>query len=167
MIEVIPSTAQYPWVQLRMSAAKIVALTESLMTSGVTYGLGAKISPLSLQAPQVKEVDCSGFVRWAIFHALAQPADFDMPDGSWDEHHLWVDRLGFKPSTWVDAHDRDNAVRIAFLEPSDSPEGVGHVMLVVNGSTCESHGHHGPDMRAWGSQPFMSKCSVYVLTAPE
>jgi len=170
MKEIIPPSESYPYPSLALDPAKIAALTESLMNAGFAYGLGAKIEPLSDQAEDVpqsqRKVDCSGFVRWAIYHALGCPTDYDVPDGSYNEHHQWADGVGFKTSDYAAGFLSDNAVRIAFLEPSQSPENIGHVLLLINGATCESHGSHGPDMRHWGALSFMRDMSLYVLSPP-
>jgi hypothetical protein len=76
-----------------------------------------------------------------------------------------VKAQGFKVSDFGSGHEVDGAIRIAFLSP-EAGGGIGHVMLLNQGETCESHGGHGPDFRLWGSESFMSLCSVYVLTAP-
>lgn len=134
------------------------------MAAGVGYGLGSKIEPLSKQAGEgISLVDCSGFVRWVIYHAAN---GLTIPDGSVNQHD-WADAQKFKQSDFAGALQHDNGVRIAFLRPQDTLEHVGHVVLIVNGQTAESHGHHGPDRRVWGSQGFMQHCSVYVLTPPQ
>lgn len=160
MVQAPTSLYRYPWLDL--DPQKIVALTSSLIGAGVTYGLGSKIVPISLQAPQLQraKVDCSGFVDWCCWHAGAT----EVPDGSVSEHD-WVKAQGFKPCDLGDVANKDGAVRIAFLSPEDGG-GVGHVMLIVDGRTCESHGGVGVDRRVWLSKPFMQKCSAYVLTPP-
>jgi len=145
---------------------KIEALTRSLVLEKFSYGLGFKIVPLSQQAPDVigrnaagipdKKVDCSGFVRWCLFHA----AGVEIPDGSVTQHE-WCQSQGYAQGTVADGHKTDGIVRLAFLTPDASGEGIGHVMIVLNGQTFESHGGKGPDSRAWGSQAFMSKCVLY------
>jgi hypothetical protein len=165
-----PATEDFPFPTMPVTADKIVALTESLIAVNLSYGLGAKIEPLSLQASElvangIGAVDCSGFTRWALFHALGQPADFGYPDGSVQQHE-WIAAQGFKVSSVADGGDNDGVVRVFFLTPEASGEGVGHTGLIVDGSTCESHGHHGPDRRDWGSEGWMAKCEVYVLALP-
>lgn len=165
-MNILPASDGYAWPSLALDPNKIVALTESLMGE-VVYGLGAKIHPLSTMDPgDVGAVDCSGFVRWALFHALGQPEDFDFPDGSVQQHE-WVGLKGFKETVFEAGELDDGAVRIAFLDPRDTSEHIGHVMLITGGKTCESHGGVGPDRRDWGSVGWMRRCSVYVLTPPK
>jgi hypothetical protein len=79
--------------------------------------------------------------------------------------HAWFDFFKFKESTWQDAADkRDNILRIAFLSTQKSHSGIGHVAIVWNGRTIESHGSTGPDFRAFGSQPWATETNVYVLS---
>ena len=162
MTGILPKSDAFEWPTIDMQPEKVVALTRSLMDAGVTYELGAKASPLSLQAGEFDSIDCSGFVRWAIYHATGQ--GLEIPDGSANQHE-WANREGFKVSNFEAGLAKDGAIRIAFLTPEDGG-GIGHVMLIIDGLTCESHGHHGPDRRQWGSYDFMRLCSVYVLTPP-
>lgn len=139
---------------------KALALTKSLQDAGVSYQLGAKANPLSAQAGEFDAIDCSGFVRWLIFHATGQ----EIPDGSVHQHD-WAIQHGCKQSTFADAHSDDDLIRIAFLVPAGGKP--GHVVLILNGYTMESHGGAGPDRRAWGSCSWMSRMAVYVLSPIE
>lgn len=130
----------------------------------VTYGLGAKV-PFFNAVPgrDFKKVDCSGFVREAIRRATAPRAPF--PDGSVVQHE-WVRGRGFRKSSVEAAFKKDGAVRIAFLRPQDAPSGVGHVVLVHNAVTYESHGGTGPNSRAWTGTGWQKKAFVYRLKDP-
>ena len=166
MNNVTAPTDAFPYPTLAIDGQKIADLTKSLEDAQISYGLGSKIEPLSLQGPDllgagISSVDCSGFVRWAIFHALGQPEDFNFQDGSAQQHEQ-VQAVGFKPSTYDDALVTDGHVRIGFLTPEDGG-GVGHVVLIWDGNTYESHGGKGPDSRIWGSCGWMAKMFVFVL----
>jgi hypothetical protein len=143
-----------------MDPRDVVELTELLMMNGVKYGFGKKIRPLS-KALGIKEVDCSGFTRWAVFGA----SGVTIPNGSVQQHE-WAKKEGFKVSTVESGNLNDNAIRIAFLDPSKSLSKIGHVVLIINGKTCESHGSKGPNMRVWKDLPWAHLCDVYVLTPP-
>ena len=54
-------------------------------------------------------------------------------------------------------------MRIAFLAPQDAPSRIGHVVLVHNGKTLESHGGVGPNARPWTGTGWQAKASVYLL----
>jgi len=159
-------------MRLNFPKGKLQALTSSLIGLHFTYGWGFKIIPITLQAPEIegtnpdtgatgREIDCSGFSRWTIWHA----AGMLLPDGSMEQHQ-WAE-ANLKLVSVSDGHKTDGVIRIAFLRPT-IVNGVqveaGHVMLIENNTVYESHGHHGVDnSRLWGSMPFMSACEVYEL----
>jgi hypothetical protein len=167
---ILPGSTDFPWPTLDLDPSKLIALTHELMAAGFRYGLGAKIVPLSLQAPDiygtaedgshVPEVDCSGFVRWAVFHACG---GLEIPDGSANQHD-WFDDKGFKASNYDGALLDDGIVRIGFLSPSDTSEGIGHVMFAYAGWTCESHGGNGPDRRQVSTLGFAKSMHWYVAS---
>ena len=129
----------------------------------VRYGAhpGAKV-PFHGAVPGTgfTEVDCSGFVRELVFRATTPP--FDFPDGSVVQRD-WVQGQGFATDTIDHAGTRDGAMRIAFLAPQDSPSRIGHVVVIHNGMTLESHGGLGPDSLPWTGQAWQSKARVFVL----
>lgn len=151
-----------------LKLSKVQSLMEELEDARFTYGLGKKINPLGKQfSPgQGGEVDCSGCVEWVVFHGCGGlPEHF--PDGSAQQHE-WCDRVGLKKSANADGGLKDGFIRIGFLTPSDGG-GTGHVILVANGKTYESHGGRGPDSRPWDPirYPFMAKMHLYVFALPE
>lgn len=127
----------------------------------VTYGLGAKV-PFHGAVPgrDFAKVDCSGFVREAI--RLSTSPRLAFPDGSVVQHD-WVRARGLRKSTITDGARSDGLVRIAFLRPQDSPSRIGHVVLISDGMTLESHGGVGPDARVWDGGNWQAKAYVYVL----
>ncbi|HSE24195.1 MAG TPA: hypothetical protein VLB68_21185 [Pyrinomonadaceae bacterium] len=136
---------------------------KSCMTSSprVKYGLGAKISPHgATPGSGFKKVDCSGFVRETIWRATTP--HFNFPDGSVVQHD-WIKDKGFERSTRDDAFLQDGKIRIVFLRPQDAPSHVGHVALVHNGTTLESHGSFGPNSREWTNTGWQAKAFVYLL----
>lgn len=128
----------------------------------VAYGLGAKV-PFHGAVPgqDFTKVDCSGFVREVVFRATNPP--FDFSDGSVTQHG-WVERQGFEKSTVAAGMARDGAVRIAFLSPQDTSIHIGHVVLLHDGVTWESHGGLGPDSRPWTGTGWQAQTTVFVLT---
>lgn len=128
----------------------------------VGYGLGAKV-PFHGASPgrDFKAVDCSGFIREAIWRATSPHQGF--PDGSVVQHD-WIRDRSFERSTPDAALQQDGVIRIAFLRPQDSPNHIGHVVLIHNARTLESHGGVGPDSRAWTKAGWQGKAFVYVLT---
>lgn len=127
----------------------------------VTYGLGAKIIPGQVPGRDFTKVDCSGFVREAIRRSTDLGNRF--PDGSVVQHD-WVRDRGFEKVDRSFGAARDGAVRIAFLEPKDSPKKIGHVVLLHDGNTLESHGGVGPNSRPWNLQGWQARAHVYVFS---
>lgn len=126
----------------------------------VKYGFGKKVSPHgAVPGTGFTQVDCSGFVREAIWRAAEH---FNFPDGSVVQHE-WIRQKGYQRVNRVDALLTDETVRIAFLRQQDSPSGVGHVALVYKAKTLESHGSFGPNNRAWTNEGWQAKAFVYVL----
>ena len=127
----------------------------------VGYGLGAKIKPHgATPGSGFTAVDCSGFVRECIWRSTTP--NFEFKDGSVVQHE-WVKAQGFRTGSIADGQRLDGALRIAFLSPADSGEGIGHVVLIHGGHTLESHGGLGPDSRPWTGTSWQAHASVYVL----
>jgi hypothetical protein len=126
----------------------------------VTYGLGKKIKPGQVPGRDFTQVDCSGFAREAVRRSTNLGSGF--PDGSVVQHD-WVRKKGFAPDTVASGSAQDSAVRIAFLSPHATSSGIGHVVLIYNGRTLESHGGVGPDSRPWTGGSWQAKTSVFVL----
>ena len=159
---VLAGTAAYPWPHLSINVATLAALIAACRSAGVGYGLGSKAPTLSaVPGRDFHAIDCSGFVRWSLYQAAGHCT---LPDGSVVQHD-WIEAHGFKKSDVASAELHDGAVRIAFLSPADGG-GIGHVVLIVNGQTVESHGHYGPDRRFWTGDAWQGKCAVYVLAPP-
>ena len=130
-------------------------------TPRVGYGLGAKIRAGQVPGRDFQAVDCSGFVREALRRSTNLGNRF--PDGSVVQHD-WVRAQGFPRVDRADGQRRDNAVRIAFLRPQDTRSGIGHVVLLHNAATLESHGGVGPDSRPWSMEGWQSKAFVYLMS---
>jgi hypothetical protein len=144
--------------------AKANAFLQACISSSprVTYGLGAKL-PRHGAVPgrDFRKVDCSGFVRELIWLATTPQVNF--PDGSVVQHE-WVQARQLPKSAPAEATAADGVVRIAFLRPQDSPSGIGHVVLVHNGRTLESHGGVGPNSRPWTGAGWQAKARVYAMS---
>ena len=148
---------------LPIDAAAARAFLQACMHSvpRVVYHLGDKV-PFHGAVPgkDFKTVDCSGFVRELIFRAT-QPG-FNFPDGSVVQRD-WVKAQGFAGSSVADAAKHDGIVRIAFLSPHDTASHIGHVTIVIDGATLESHGGVGPDSRPWDGSDWQGQTEVFIL----
>lgn len=148
---------------LAFDNSRAKAFLEACRTSQprVTYGLGKKVPFFGARPGRdFTKVDCSGFVREAIRLSTTPRAPF--PDGSVNQHD-WIRARDFEKSTIAAGKTKDGVVRIAFLRPQDSPRRIGHVVLISNGMTLESHGGVGPNSRAWTGSGWQAKAFVYVL----
>jgi hypothetical protein len=133
----------------------------------VAYGLGAKApsdvsKPGSPAPPGFVRIDCSGFVRAAVRRATHPPLGA-FPDGSVVQHD-WVKAHAFRRGAVDDGNLSDGKVRIAFLPPAAVASHIGHVVLLYDGKTLESHGGVGPDRRVWTGLPWRTKTEVFELT---
>lgn len=150
-------TAQFPFPTLRLDVKAMTDWLRECRDRGVKYGLGAKVPKHG--SKDFTKVDCSGAVREMVW--LGSGGTADIGDGSYNQHDV-IKAAGLKVSSVGSAMLHDNIVRIAFLSPQDGG-GVGHVVLVHNGMTLESHGGIGPDRRQWTGAGWQGKCDVYVL----
>lgn len=157
-------TAAIPTLPIDIARVKAFLGACTGSSPRVKYGLGAKV-PFFNAVPgkDFKKVDCSGFVREAIRRATTPRAAF--PDGSVVQHEH-VRARGYRKSNVEAAFKKDGAIRIAFLRPQDSPTKIGHVVLIHNAVTYESHGGTGPNSRPWDGQKWQKKAFVYRLTDP-
>jgi hypothetical protein len=147
-------------LSIDIAKARDFLLTCMRSNPRVKYGLGAKVAFGATPGRDFQAIDCSGFVRETIRRSTTLGSRF--PDGSVIQHE-WVKTHDFAPVDLSSGGKLDGGVRIAFLDPSDSPEKIGHVVLVCNGKTLESHGGVGPDERPWNVQGWQKHAHVYML----
>jgi hypothetical protein len=163
---VLPPSPSFAFPTLELDLGVLQRIHRRCVVSGNQYGFGSKVD-ISDSSDEVagEDVDCSGYVRWLLYRATGNK--FDIKDGSWIQHD-YIKDLGFKQSTIQAANLKDGALRIAFLAPKAlGPKAAGHVALILNDRTMESHSGTGPDSRDWDTDKrWMSLCRVYVLTAP-
>jgi hypothetical protein len=161
--EAVVAAAQAQTLPLNIGLARAFLTACMTSTPRVQYGLGKKV-PFHGATPgrDFTRVDCSGFVREAIWRATSNP-HFNFKDGSVVQHE-WVRTNGFQLTTTDAAALQDGVIRIAFLRPQDSTSHIGHVALVHNGRTLESHGSFGPNSRPWTKTGWQARAVVYVLT---
>jgi hypothetical protein len=169
-MQIVPPSDNYGFPSLDITPTKLLALVQSEMAVGTGYGSqpGQKIAPLSLQPADADwpgAVDCSGEFRWLLFHALGQPGDFDVPDGSWNQGQ-WMAAAGFKESQVQDGSNVDGYIRAAWMTPEQTGESSGHIFMCCNNITFESYGGHGPGQRTFSQTPILQNGTWYVLAPP-
>jgi hypothetical protein len=142
----------------------LLELCAELMDGHIRYGMGAKAA-LGAEPGDIKAIDCSGFTRYLI-HRVTD-GQVTLVDGS-DEQNAWCKRHHLRAEKYMQvAGLSDGQLRIAFI-PRVYHDGkvakAGHVWLVMDGETIESHGGKGPDRRAWNSPVLTARVKAcYVL----
>lgn len=140
--------------------------------AGVKYGLGAKAPHLDIDPGKIKKIDCSGFVRYAIYQATG--GQLKIPDGSQNQR-AWCDDQGLhRLAQYKDVlYVNEKRIFLAFIRPGHNGCGpVGHVWFITSldgdnvPDTMESHGGVGVDSRPW-NYPVLRKqvYSCYELPA--
>jgi hypothetical protein len=138
---------------------KLTEFLNQMMDGHVGYHLGAKVEPLSKDPKAVNQVDCSGFVRYLVYKVcnLVITSGGTWWQNEWCKSHLQSE------ANYKCAGQRDGVIRIGYF-PKPSGLAAGHIWLILNGMTIESHGHTGPDRRAWNTSVLVTHVkNTYVL----
>lgn len=146
-----------------VSLSKLKAVYDH-MAGRVKYVYGAKAPSIDCDSHDINGIDCSGFTRYAL--AKATNGGMVLPDGSqvqleWAEKHLR------KLKAYSDLrHTEDDSTRlfIAFLRVTRH-RAIGHVWLIREGETLESHGGTGVDSRGWDTHPLLSSTDCFEIMA--
>lgn len=159
---VAPPSEAFPYPTLDIDLPLLELLHSRVVQPGNQYKLGGKVNKLTADSSVVRSlgIDCSGYIRWILCRSTHD--QLVMPDGSVQQAD-WLDAVGFKVSTVEACKLEDDVLRIAQYRPQS---GVGHISLVFNGNTIESHGGTGPDSRRWTGEGWQGVCRVWCLTAP-
>ena len=162
------------FASVALDVGKLLDALRACEARGVSYGLGSK-APEHTSGPYVFDypptfnaVDCSGWIRWAIYHATG--GALLIPDGSANQND-WAGQQGLKHYGPDNAHvmyqsvggNKDNYLRVAFCRANPT-EPIGHVWLLFNGFTMESSGGVGPHSRPFDT-PVLERIitDLYVL----
>jgi cell wall-associated NlpC family hydrolase len=114
------------------------------MAGRVVYQMGAKAPSLDCDSAEIDEIDCSGFVRYAIARATA--GRLIIPDGSAPQLQWCLDEGLERQVYGAAGSEGDGVLRINFLTEARAAEvgrpGDRHVWFTFNGRTMESHGEY-------------------------
>jgi len=111
----------------------------------VKYLYGGKTPSLGCDSSAFSVVDCSGFVAWILYRATRGLLALNMGSQQMRE---WFQNLGARNVDYQDAaQGAPGRLFLGVLLPSS--DGIGHVFLMSDGVTYESHGHFGVDSRKW------------------
>lgn len=137
-------------------------LIHSVLQSGVgriKYEFGGKVKTLLQSLPNVKKLDCSGFIRMLVFKTT--PDHLEIPDGSWNQRE-WCKSMGFKETLYEHCLLHDGRVRLCFLPTECNPN---HVWACWNGLTVECCSRKGVTQQLWTVYR-KRKPQCWVLTDP-
>jgi hypothetical protein len=157
---------------LQVDVPLLVEVTAAL-DDRVPYLLGGKPSSIKLTTEQFLAergrtgVDCSGFVRWLLYRASG--GRVKIPDGSVNQRDRFrarADDTGVAAVPYASCGDADGILRVAGFTRSARIR-VGHIWLVVDGHTIESHGRHGVNRRPWDTASLVDLATwCFPLAAP-
>lgn len=123
-----------------------------MMKLNIKYDLGAK-AKFTTPIEKIKFIDCSGFIRWNIYHATEN--HIQIPDGSWIQRDWLLKQSSIPGSVIHRVNDYDTVNKdsdklyIATMNPMGKK--AGHIWFVNDGFTMESWGGSGPDERLWNT----------------
>jgi hypothetical protein len=144
-----------------INAKRLQTLHHQAMLMGMHYGLGSKINPLSTPVSELagRRVDCSGWVRYLIYNSTDEK--LVIPDGSYNQRAWYAVRAS--QVNYNSVRLNPSELHIAFISPTPSHK-IGHVWLLREGVTYESHGGVGPNSRRWNTHILASEVSAcYVI----
>lgn len=160
-------SAGYPFATLALDAAGVIQIHRELVGS-VGYKSGAKCAA----GDRPENIDGAGYVGWLLCEATPAPLRpliaRDLIGRSSGQLTQWLRRCGFKRSSVDGGRLSDNALRVAITPAARNPLtarlGFGHIVLIRNGRTIESHSGRGVNSREWTGTGWQARCAVYVLT---
>jgi len=152
----------YPYKTISIDKAKLLSRISAAIGK-VTYDLGAKPRLGTLPGSGFTKSDCSGFVRWLLYAATG--GAIKLLPGSWHQQE-WCKSQNFKKTDYLQhAGLQDHRLRVAFINAKNGK--VGHVWLILDGYTLESHGGKGANRRKWNTDVLINNVDAcYVLTEP-
>lgn len=109
---------------------------------------------------KIKNLDCSGYVHYILNKAsegkiVIGKGPLWVNSGGISD---WASKQGFKSVDYAkNAGKMDNILRLAYLPPKKS---YGHIWLVLNGKTLESHGSKGVNRRPWDTSVLKKNASA-------
>lgn len=168
MIE-IPKATDGPlagFATLNINTSKLLTYLRACKDRAIGYGFGDKDPKLGVFPPDYKLIDCSGFVRTALFYATdGESGKYNFPDGSCNQH-AWFEQGGFKGTEYGECSNIDQHVRVGVHAPQGrGGDAIGHIWLVYEGATIESYGGNGPGSHAWNSTWYPESVDAcYVLS---
>lgn len=129
----------------------------------VSYGFGSKVKfkELNFQPSSIRAIDCSGLVGLLVYYGCNKHNLTPVfPDGSYNERDWLLARskevgsVIHRISKYSDIANDPSKLYICTLDPiykNGKLVKAGHVWMVNDGFTMESHGGTGPAERPWNT----------------
>ncbi|RYH08194.1 hypothetical protein [Tropicimonas sp. IMCC6043] len=129
------------------NTSELIDRLERLLAAPIRYemrGMVGKVRPISTRPEDIRQLDCSGFFEYIIYHTTI--GRHDIPAGS-RRQWSWLRDNGYTEVDYATYAPRnDDVVRAGFraAEHRRDHEGrrvrsrAGHVWMVINGATYES-----------------------------
>lgn len=151
------STANSPQTAGKTSGAHMIGVARQLVAKNVPYEYG---STAAYNNPNPPTLDCTAFIEWVYYQSLGLAKNGGMPTES-GALYLWAISNGGQKITPAQAFQIPGA--LVFRGSAPTPEGIGHVEMVVNGAETIGTRKTGTNASAVKSDP--SKWD-YACTLP-
>jgi hypothetical protein len=146
---------------ISIQTSDLLDICGKLMDGHVSYSLGAKAPSLNCDPVRITQIDCSGFVQYVLYKASNRSVH--LRSGSWFQND-WCSKNLAKVD-YASALESDGWLRLGYFPGTGTR--AGHIWLILDGNTLESHGGKGPDRRAWNDNKLINnvkKCYKLAQT---
>jgi hypothetical protein len=141
--------------------AKLDHATYSVGKDSKTGKLKGKASN-SADPSKISALDCSGYVKYLLYNV--SEGKISISGGSYYQYK-WCKDSGFKKVEYAKAAKKaDNILRLGYFKKKKGGK-YGHVWLVLNGQTLESHGKRGVNRRPWNTKVLMNNVTHFYEIA--
>lgn len=134
---------------------RLLQIHESLDPINYSVGLNASgaakgKAAFGTEVSKITGLDCSGYIHYILREASKNK--INVPHGSWNID-AWFEKSSCSDVDYKsNAGKRDNVLRLGYFpKPADGSMSYGHIWLVLNAETLESHGSRGVNRRSWST----------------
>lgn len=104
------------------------------------------------EVSKITGLDCSGYVHYVLREASKN--QINVPHGSWNINE-WFEKSSCRKVDYKSqAEKRDHVLRLGYFAKTGDMD-YGHIWLVLNAETLESHGSKGVNRRSWNNSAIM------------
>ena len=106
----------------------------------------------SAEPDKISKLDCSGYVKYVLYNV--SDGKIDIKGGSYYQYK-WCKEQKLKKVDYAKAAKKsDNILRLGYFAKKKKGK-YGHVWLILNGKTLESHGGTGVNRRPWNNKKLL------------